>query len=190
MATLSSVSDLNRVHQKWLWLLLLGMVFIVLGLVCFIFAPAATLAGVMIFGWIAIISGIIEAVQSFYVRTWQGVFLHLIGGLLGILIGFLVITHPVAGALAWTLLFAAFFTVFGILRMVGAMLLKFPTWPWALLDGIIGALVGFLLWAEWPFSGFWFLGVTLGVFLAMRGWSYVMFALALRKAQRVLKGVI
>jgi uncharacterized membrane protein HdeD (DUF308 family) len=129
MATLSSVSDLNRVHQKWLWVLLLGMVFIGLGLVYFIFAPAATLAGVMIFGWITIISGIIEAVQSFYVRTWQGVFLHLIGGLLGILIGFLVITHPVAGALAWTLLFAAFFTVFGILRMVGAMLLKFPIDP-------------------------------------------------------------
>ena len=190
MATLSSVSDLNRVHQKWIWLLLLGIAFIVLGVVSFVSAPAATLASVMVLGWIVIIGGIVEGVQSFYVRTWQGVFLHLIGGLLGILIGFLVITHPVAGALAWTLLFAAFFTVFGILRMVGAMLLKFPTWPWALLDGIIGALVGFLLWAEWPFSGFWFLGVTLGVFLAMRGWSYVMFALALRKAQRVRKGVI
>src|ERR1700691_2899956 len=72
MATLSSVSDLNRVHQKWIWLLLLGIVFIVLGLICFIFAPAATLAGVMIFGWIAIISGIIDAVQSFYTVTWQG----------------------------------------------------------------------------------------------------------------------
>lgn len=189
MATLSSVSDFSRVHQRWIWLLLLGITFMVLGCICFVFAPAATLASVMIFGWIAIFSGIIEVVQTFYMRTWQGVFLHVIGGLLGVLIGFLVITHPVAGALAWTLLFAAFFTVFGILRMLGAALLKFPTWPWVMLDGIVGTLLGFLLWAEWPWSGFWFLGVALGIFLAMRGWSYVMLALALRKAQHLVHSV-
>jgi hypothetical protein len=48
-------------------------------------------------------------------------------------------------------------------------------------DGIIGTLLGFLLWAEWPWSGFWFLGIALGIFLVMRGWSYVMLALALRE---------
>jgi hypothetical protein len=57
-------------------------------------------------------------------------------------------------------------------------------------DGIIGTLLGFLLWAEWPWSGFWFLGIALGTFLAMRGWSYVMLALALRKAERLVQGVI
>jgi uncharacterized membrane protein HdeD (DUF308 family) len=190
MATLSSISDFSRVHQKWIWLLLLGIAFIVLGVVSFVFAPAATLASVMVFGWIVIIGGIVEGVQSFYVRRWQGVFLHLIAGLLGILVGFLIVTHPIAGALAWTLLFAAFFTVLGILRVVGAILLKFPTWPWAVFDGIIGTLLGFLLWAEWPWSGFWFLGIALGIFLTMRGWSYVMLALALRKAQRLVQGVI
>ena len=190
MTTLSSVSDFSRLDQKWIWFLLLGIAFIVLGVSCFIFAPAATLATVMVFGWIVIIGGIIELVQTFYTRGWQGVFLHLIAGLLGVVIGFLVVTHPVAGALGWTLLFAAFFTVFGILRIVGASLLKFPTWQWAVLDGILGTLLGFLLWAEWPWSGLWFLGLALGIFLTMRGWSYLMLALALRKAQRLVAGVI
>jgi uncharacterized membrane protein HdeD (DUF308 family) len=99
MATLSSISDFSRVHQKWIWLLLLGIAFIVLG-VSFVFAPAATLASVMVFGWIVITGGIVEGVQSFYARRWQGVFLHLIAGLLGILVGFLIVTHPIAGALA------------------------------------------------------------------------------------------
>lgn len=129
-----------------MWSLLLGISLIVVGVIAFIVAPAATLATVMVFGWIVIVSGILEIFHSFFMRTWTGVFLHLIGGLLGIFIGFLVVTHPVAVALAWTLLFAAFFTVFGILRIVGAVLLKFPTWPWALVDGIIGTVLGFLLW--------------------------------------------
>jgi uncharacterized membrane protein HdeD (DUF308 family) len=189
MATLSSVANLGSVPQKWIWSLLLGIALVVLGTIGFVFAPAATLASVMVFGWIVIFSGIFEAIQSFFMRTWKGVFLHLIGGLLGIFIGFLVITHPLAGALAWTLLFAAFFTVFGILRIVGAILLKFPSWPWAVLDGVIGTLLGFFLWAGWPWTGFWFLGVTVGVFLAIRGWSYIMLALALRKAQSTAKSI-
>jgi uncharacterized membrane protein HdeD (DUF308 family) len=42
-------------------------------------------------------------------------FLHLIGGILGVLVGLLIVTHPVAVALAWTLLFASLFTVCGVI---------------------------------------------------------------------------
>ncbi len=40
---------------------------------------------------------------------------------IGILIGLLIVTRPVAGALVWTLLFASFFTVIGLLRLVAAI---------------------------------------------------------------------
>jgi hypothetical protein len=59
-------------------------------------------------GWLLLVSGIIEIVHAFGVRRWSGFFLHLIGGVLGVLIGLLVVTHPLAGAVAWTLLFASF----------------------------------------------------------------------------------
>jgi len=121
-----------------------------------------------------------EAIHGFRVRRWGGVFLHLIAGILGVLIGLLIVTHPVAGALAWTLLFASFFTIIGLFRLVAAMRLKFPNWGWAVFDGIVTLLLGILLWAEWPWSGFWFLGLAVGVSLTLRGWSYVMFAIAVR----------
>jgi uncharacterized membrane protein HdeD (DUF308 family) len=40
--------------------------------------------------------------------------------------------------------------------------------------------LGVLLWVEWPWSGLWFLGLAVGVSLILRGWAYVMFALAIR----------
>src|SRR5207253_534096 len=82
----------------------------------------------------------------------------------------LLVTHPVAGALAWTLLFASFFTVIGLFRLIAATRLKFPDWGWAAFDGAVTLLLGILLWADWPWSGFWFLGLSIGIALLLRGW--------------------
>ena len=117
--------------------------------------------------------------SGFSGRAWSGIFLHLIGGILGILVGLLVVTHPLAGALAWTLLFASFFTVMGIFRVIAAIRLKFPHWQWAVFDGVVTFALGLLLWAEWPWSGLWFIGLAVGISLVLRGWSYVMFAFAI-----------
>src|SRR2546430_17183318 len=97
--------------------------------------------------WILALSGILEAVHGFQVRSSHSLFLHLIGGILGVLIGLLIVTHPVAGALAWTLLFASFFTVIGIFRLVAAISLRFPHWGWAVFDSIVTVGLGIFLWA-------------------------------------------
>src|SRR5213078_2469879 len=63
---------------------------------------------------------------------------------------------------------------------LAATRLKFPNWGWAAFDGAVTLLLGILLWADWPWSGFWFLGLSIGIALLLRGWSHVMIALALR----------
>jgi uncharacterized membrane protein HdeD (DUF308 family) len=168
------------IRHKWGWLLVLGISMVLLGTIALFITPAATLGTVLVLGWLLVVSGIVEAIQAFRVRRWGGIFLHLIGGVLGVLVGLLVVTHPVAGALAWTLLFASFFTVIGMFRLVAAIRLKFPNWGWAAFDGAITLLLGVLLWIDWPGSGIWFLGFAVGISLLLRGWSYVMFAIAVR----------
>lgn len=178
MVTRPLFFEFERLRHRWGWLLVLGILMVVLGTIALFITPAATLGTVLVLGWLLVISGIFEAIQAFRVRRWGGVFLHLIGGLLGVFIGLLIVTHPVAGALAYTLLLASFFTVIGIFRLITALSLKFPNWGWAVFDGVITLLLGILLWMEWPWSGIWFLGVAVGVSLLLRGWSYVMFAFA------------
>lgn len=172
--------EVEKLRHHWGWLFALGIVMVVIGAIAMIIMPAATIGTVLVLGWLLVFSGVAESVYAFRVRNWGGLFLHLIGGVLGVLIGLLVVTHPVAGALAWTLLFASFFTVIGLFRLVAALRLKFPNWGWAVFDGLITMALGVLLWAEWPSSGLWFLGLAVGISLVLRGWSYVMFALAIR----------
>ncbi|MCU1298525.1 MAG: hypothetical protein JWO91_2803 [Acidobacteriaceae bacterium] len=180
MATSPMFFEFDRLRHRWGWLLTLGIVMVFLGTVALFMIPAATLGTVLVLGWLLVISGIVEAVQAFRVRRWGGMFLHLIGGILGILVGLLVVTHPVAGALAWTMLFASFFTVIGIFRLVTAIRLKFPNWGWAVFDGAVTLALGILLWVQWPWSALWFLGLAVGVSLILRGWSYIMFSIAVR----------
>jgi len=181
MHTNTLLLDIENLRHKWGWLLTLGIVMVILGTMALIITPAATLATVLILSWLLVFSGIAETIYAFRIHKWGGLFLHLLSGLLGIFIGLLAVTHPVAGALAWTLLFASFLTVVGVFRLTAAISLKFPHWGWTVFDGVITLGLGILLWAEWPWSGLWFLGVALGVSLIARGWSYVMFALAIHR---------
>jgi uncharacterized membrane protein HdeD (DUF308 family) len=189
MAASLLLHEAEILRPRWGWLLFLGILMIVLGTIALFLVPAATLGTVLVLGWLLVISGIIETIHAFRVRKWGGLFLHLIGGVLGVLIGLLVVTHPVAGALAWTLLFASFFTVIGLFRTITAVSLRFPHWGWAVFDGLITLGLGILLWAQWPWSGVWFMGLAVAVSLILRGWSYVMFAIAIHKFAAPLQQV-
>ncbi len=172
--------ELENLRHRWGWFLLLGIILICLGTIALLMTPVATVAAVLVLGWLMVASGVIEIIHGFRMHGWGGIFLHLIGGIVGVVIGLLVVTHPIAGALAWTLLFASFLTVIGLFRVIIALRLKFMNWGWAVFDGVITLLLGVLVWAGWPSSGLWFLGISLGITLLLRGWSYVMLALALR----------
>jgi uncharacterized membrane protein HdeD (DUF308 family) len=174
------VFEMDVLRLRWGWLLFVGILMATLGTVALMIVPAATIGTALVAGWLLVVSGIIEMVHAFRVRRWGGLFLHLIGGVLGLLVGLLVVTHPLAGAVAWTLLFASFLSVVGLFRTIAAIRLKFPHWGWAVFDGIVSLGLGILLWVDWPWSGLWFVGLSVGISLILRGWSYLMFAIAIR----------
>ena len=98
VTTLLSI-EVENLQRRWGWFLALGIMMVVLGTIAFLIIPAATVGTVFVLGWLLVVSGIIEAIHAFRVRRWGGAVLHLIGGILGVLVGLLVVTHPVAGAL-------------------------------------------------------------------------------------------
>jgi uncharacterized membrane protein HdeD (DUF308 family) len=179
MATNPFVQE-QDLHRHWGWFLALGIITVVLGTIALFVIPIATVVAVLILGWLMVIAGIVEIVHAFRVHNWRGAALHLIAGILGFLIGLMIVTHPLAGALAWTLLFASFFTVIGAFRIITGLRLRFPHWGWTVFDGIVTLVLGIMLAVEWPWSGLWFLGLALGISMILRGWSYIMFSLAVR----------
>ena len=177
-ATLAGFEPLRR---SWGWLLALGISLIVLGTLAVAVAEIATLASVVFFGALLAVGGIIEIAHAFRVRSTSGALLHLLAAVLSIVAGFLMMTEPLAGSLALTVLIAAYLLVSGVFRIAAALSVDIPHRGLAVFGGIVALVLGLLVWSELPGSALWLIGTFLGIDLLFRGWWAVTLALALRR---------
>ena len=100
---------------------------------------------------------------------------------LDVIAGVFLIINPTLGAVTLTLVLAAFFSVSGIMRIIEVLRADTSYRFWPILNGIVSLLLGVLLWAHWPWSGLWFIGLAIGIELILRGWSLFVLALMLRR---------
>ena len=174
----TEAAEMERFRRREAWSMRLGIALILLGTVALgtLRAADSTGASPMLFGWLLVVSGLMEAVHAFHKRSWGGFLLHLMPCVAGVPIGLLIATHPSAGETAWVLLFASYFTVVGLFRTISAFWFKFPAWIWAALEGIVSLLLAAVFWTNPPRLGPWVFGFSVGTSMILRGWSSIMFA--------------
>jgi uncharacterized membrane protein HdeD (DUF308 family) len=180
MTSYSIRGEFEEVSHHWGWFLALGIGLIVLGVIALGAVWLSTLVTVLLFGWLLIAAGAFEMYAAFWSQQWSGVFLHLLEGILHLVVGILLVARPAASAVALTLLIAALFLTDGLFRIVAALVVRHAAWGWAVFDGAVGVLLGVLIWSRWPVSALWVIGMFVGIALLIRGWSWVMFAIAAR----------
>lgn len=176
-------ANLQELRRNWGWLLLWGILLIILGIVALGDAVLVTFISMFIFGWVLLIAGVVEAVQAIrHRKAGPGhLLLHVLNAVLGIVVGTMLLRNSLAGALIITLLLAAYFTVAGVFRIVAALAMRIPGWGWALASGIITLILGILVWARWPLSGLWVIGLFIGIDLIIAGWAQVALAIGARR---------
>jgi uncharacterized membrane protein HdeD (DUF308 family) len=176
---------MDALSRNWGWLLALALLMIVLGLMAIAAPVYATFAVQILLGWILVVGGIAQAIHAFMARGWGGFLLELLSALLYLAVGALLLVNPVEGALALTIVLAAFLVVEGIFKIVMAWRVRgHPRWGWLLASGILSLILGGLIWAEWPSSALWVIGLLVGVHLLFTGWALIMLALAARAWRR------
>jgi uncharacterized membrane protein HdeD (DUF308 family) len=176
------VADVESLRGSWFWLLVTGGLLIVVGLVAISSSFIATLATVVMVGILLLVGGAVEVVDAFLSRQWRGFWMHLLGGILYVVLGFFMIQRPLAAAAVFTLMIAAAFFVGGLFRIIFALTERFCGWEWVLLNGIITFFLGILIWREWPEAAFWVIGLFVGIDMLFDGWSLVITALTVRSA--------
>ena len=172
--------DLYELKKNWGWLLALGVLMIVAGLAAVGLSVVATIVTVVMIGTFALIAAGAEVASAIWSRGWEGTVLHLLTAALYGVFGFLLVTKPVLGAEALTLMLAVVLLVSGVARIGMAATVRFHHWGWAAVSGALSVLLGLLIWSELPGSGLWVIGLFVGIDLLMTGWTWVALALALK----------
>lgn len=173
----------GEVRKNWGWLLALGAVSLVLGVVGLGYCLALTLAGVYFLGWLMVIAGAVELFQAFKCRGWKSVAWQLLISTLHVGAGIVVIVDPLLASSILTLFLAAAILVSGAARIWVALQHRdHRGWGWMLFSGAVAVALGALIAVDWPGSSFLVIGLFIAVELILNGWAMILLALAARAA--------
>jgi uncharacterized membrane protein HdeD (DUF308 family) len=175
----------GEARKKWGWLLALGILFFILGIIGLGMSVSLTLVSVLFFGWLVIIGGAFQLVEAFKVKGWKGILWHLLLGVVYLFAGGIIVYDPVGGAIALTMFIAAALIAAGVLRIILAFQLKGePGWWWPLVGGLLSVVLGVLIMAGWPSTALWIIGMFIAIEMISNGWSYIMIALIAKRTAK------
>ena len=174
------------IAKGWGWLLALGIVSLILGVIGLGMTAALTIVSVIFFGALLLVGGVIQLIDAFRHSGWKSTFWHVLIALLYLVGGIILVGDPVGGSVALTLVVAAMLVASGIFRAVMAFQAKgVAGWGWLLFGAILSIVLGLMILASWPVSGLWVIGLFVAIELIINGWSCVIMALV---GRRVAKG--
>jgi uncharacterized membrane protein HdeD (DUF308 family) len=173
---------LAPLRAKWGWIVALGAVYVVAGVVALGSVVSATAATVLIVGAMMIVSGVAEVINALQVKTWGRFLFWLALGILYIVAGFVAFENPLLTAVWLTLILGAALVASGVVRIfLGFNMQHGSPWIWVVVSGGITLLLGLIILAHWPVSSLWTLGIFLGVDLVFAGASWVGVGMGLRQ---------
>lgn len=168
--------------RNWGWVALRGVVALAFGLLT-LFNPAITLAAlILLFGGYAIADGVFTIVSAIANRRNQPYWVALVlGGIAGIVLGFLTFLWPGVTATVLLYFIAAWAIVTGIAEIAAAIRLRHEiTGEWMLiLVGIVSVAFGLTLFL-FPGAGALGLVLYIGAYAMMLGILMIAFAFRLR----------
>lgn len=159
---------------------LMGVLFIVLGLIAIGEPLVAGLAVAVLAGWLLLAGGIAHAVSAFRAGGARSVIWHALLAVLYLAGGAYFVTHPLLGLGTLTLFLATIFLIEGVVWVVAYFQTRSGN-IWMLLNGLITLVLGVMIWAGWPSTSVWAIGTLLGVNLVMTGMSILFAGAALRR---------
>jgi uncharacterized membrane protein HdeD (DUF308 family) len=172
------------VQQHSTLFLVEGIVLVVLGLLAILLPQIATLAIELLLGWLFLISGILGLVTTFWTKPAPGFWWALISAILAIVAGVLLLAWPLTGVLSLTIVLVAFFLAEGVVTIMYAVEHRRELngrWGWMLASGIITLLLAFLIWARFPSTAAWAIGLLAGIDLVFGGSALIGMAVAAKK---------
>jgi uncharacterized membrane protein HdeD (DUF308 family) len=182
MSSITETTGLSPLRTKSGWIVALGVVYVIAGIVALGSVVFATVVTVFVVGVMMLIAGVAEVINAFQIKSWGKFLLWLLLGVLYIVAGFATFENPLLAATLFTLLLGFSLLASGLMRIVLAFSMKEEMpWIWVAVSGVITFLLGLIILAHWPVSGLYILGLFLGIDLIIVGMGWIGIGLRLKR---------
>ena len=169
----------GELKKNWAWMLSLGIVMVILGVIGLGMTVLFNEIVVMYFGFLLLFGSGVQLMQAFRAEAWKGRMWHVLIALVYIVGGLIAVTDPVIAGMTLALLIAWTLIVIGLLRLVMALQMRGANgWLWPLVGGLLSVVLGVMIINEWPQSGLWVIGLFVAIEMLFAGWTQIMIALA------------
>ena len=174
--------------RRWHWLLAAGIVAIVAGTIA-ILVPAVASVGIAAFvGVLLLVLGVAMLIDAFSGRgVWRVVLRLLLAGIY-VVAGIWLLAAPLEGTITLTFVLIVWFWVDGVMKIVAGIAGRGTHGAgWTIANGVLALLLGILIWADFPSSAEWAIGLLVGIDMLFFGVGAVAAALAARKSAATLQ---
>jgi len=159
-----------------------GIIAIILGILAMIAPVVAGLSIALFLGVLVVIGGIVRLVWAFQAGSLgEGILKFLLAGLT-LVCGMMLVANPLFASGFLTILLSLYFIVDGVSEIAVGLGTRRG---WFIFAGAVSILLGVLLWAQFPLSGAWALGILLGIKLLFIGLIMIMGGSAARSMASV-----
>ena len=159
-----------------------GTVLLVAGLLAILSPFVAGLSITIMVGALVALSGISQCFLAFRAGAFGRALLLFVAGVIMAVAGFYMMSQPLSGLAALTLILMAFLIATGLVEIVVAFQLK-PADGWGieLFNGVLTLVLGILLWRQFPLSGAWAIGILFGIKMVFSGLALILVGRGVRK---------
>lgn len=175
----------RHLHDHWKAYAFQGGLMALVGFIALIAPFLATLASTIFFGWLLMILGVVGIVAAFRTNGSSGFWSNLLLAVLALVLGFVILFDPFAGAVTLTWMLAVYFLLTGLANFTLARAFRASHGGsfWLLiLSGVLNVALALFLVLGLPGTAVWAVGLFLGISLLMSGISLLVSALSARNA--------
>ena len=180
----------GKVKKASGWYIALGVGLILAGIVMIGRPLYAGVALTTLLGMLFIFAGVLYLLNTFMAMSAGGALFRILLGLINIGAGAWLLTRPIQGLQALTVILGVALVLGGISKlMLARAMTGIPGTGGVLISGVMSILLAVLIFMRFPSSSEVVIGVFIGIDFIMSGWSLTMIAIRARAISSAVSAV-
>ena len=180
----------GKVKKASGWYIALGIGLILAGIVMIGRPLYAGVALTTLLGMLFIFAGVLYLLNTFMAMSAGGALFRILLGLINIGAGAWLLTRPIQGLQALTVVLGVALVLSGISKlMLARAMTGIPGTGGVLISGVMSILLAVLIFMRFPSSSEVVIGVFIGIDFIMSGWSLTMIAIRARAISSAVSAV-